>query len=311
MVTTLTARSPEDLLAVVPVVLGFAPTDSVVMLTFGAERSFHARVDLPPPEAPVDDLVDCLRDPAVRHGVAQVVFVIYAGAERAAARAAQALVRGFCEAGIEVVDVVRADGRHWFGLLRGRRSCPPRGVPYDVSAHPFSAQAVLDGRVLLGSRAELVATLEPDPDRVRQVAAHLDGLPPTSPAWVRSTVTRIAREGGVPDPALAARLLAAVGSDLDARDAAWMGVPRAAAHRHVALWTDLLRVAPDRVAASAAGILALVAWLAGHGALAWCAVDRARRLEPAHSLAGLVADLLADAVPPTDWQEAFRTEDPA
>ena len=48
MTTTLTARGPEDLLAAVPVVLGFHPQDSLVMLTFGAVRSFHARVDLPP-----------------------------------------------------------------------------------------------------------------------------------------------------------------------------------------------------------------------------------------------------------------------
>ena len=31
----------------VPVVLGFTPTDSLVMLTFGAASPFHARVDLP------------------------------------------------------------------------------------------------------------------------------------------------------------------------------------------------------------------------------------------------------------------------
>ena len=36
---TLTARGPEDVLAVVPVVLGFVPEDSLVMLTFGAAQS--------------------------------------------------------------------------------------------------------------------------------------------------------------------------------------------------------------------------------------------------------------------------------
>ena len=45
--TTLTARTPEDVLAVVPVVLGFEPTESMVMLTFGSDPPFHARVDLP------------------------------------------------------------------------------------------------------------------------------------------------------------------------------------------------------------------------------------------------------------------------
>ncbi len=45
--TTLTARCPEDVLALVPVLLGFLPSESVVMLTFGAAQAFHARVDRP------------------------------------------------------------------------------------------------------------------------------------------------------------------------------------------------------------------------------------------------------------------------
>ena len=41
------ARTPEDVLATVPLVLGFEPEDSLVLLTFGAAHPFHARVDLP------------------------------------------------------------------------------------------------------------------------------------------------------------------------------------------------------------------------------------------------------------------------
>ncbi len=47
MTTTLNLRSPEDLLAAAPVVLGFVPTDSAVMFTFDGPSCFHARVDLP------------------------------------------------------------------------------------------------------------------------------------------------------------------------------------------------------------------------------------------------------------------------
>jgi hypothetical protein len=46
--STFVARSPTDLVAIVPVVLGFHPRDSVVLLTFGTPgAAFHARVDLP------------------------------------------------------------------------------------------------------------------------------------------------------------------------------------------------------------------------------------------------------------------------
>ena len=43
----LTFRTPEDVLAAVPVLLGFEPSDSVVMMTFGGRETFHARIDMP------------------------------------------------------------------------------------------------------------------------------------------------------------------------------------------------------------------------------------------------------------------------
>ena len=48
-------------------------------------------------------------------------------------------------------------------------------------------------------------------------------------------------------------------------------------------------------------VLAFAAWLAGHGAMAWCAVERARAQEPSNVLAGLVAQALEEALPPSSW----------
>lgn len=311
MTTTLTARSPEDLLAVVPVVLGFVPEDSVVMLTFGAARTFHARVDLPPPDEPPGEVVACLRGPAMHHGVRRVVFVLYTDDAELAGRVHRELLRGFGRVGIEVVDAIRADGERWFPLLRSRAGQSLDGTPYDVTAHPFAAQAVLDGKVMLASRGELAAQLDRDPERVARVAACLARIPPGAvgtPAWVRRRTRRWAGQRAVPGDEEAARLLAAVGRDPSAENAAWWGVSRREAPGHVALWTDLVRRAPDQVAASAAAVLGLVAWVAGHGALAWCAVDHATSLDPGHGLARLVADLLAGAVSPEDWDEVMSAE---
>ncbi len=41
--TTITVKAPHDLIAAAAVVLGFWPTDSVVMLTFGSAEPFHAQ----------------------------------------------------------------------------------------------------------------------------------------------------------------------------------------------------------------------------------------------------------------------------
>ena len=60
MTTTLNLRSPEDLLAAAPVVLGFVPTDSAVMFTFDGPSCFHARVDLPRVGEEVDECIEAL-----------------------------------------------------------------------------------------------------------------------------------------------------------------------------------------------------------------------------------------------------------
>ena len=313
MTTTLTARSPEDLLAMVPVVLGFVPTDSITMLTFGATRTFHARVDLPPPDEPVEEVVGSLCEPALRHGVRRVVFVLYTADPLPAERVCRRLVRTFRAAGIEVIDVIRADGRRWFPMLHGRRAAGPAGTPYDVSSHRFAAQAVVEGRVTHRSRTELADSLETDAGRAALVEAAARDVRSAAddPLWVRATVVRHAGAGTVPSDQEAARLLGAVDTGGVALAAVFAGVPREDAALHVALWTDLVRRAPEELVPAAASALALLAWLAGHGALAWCAVDRATALEPEHELAGVVADLLAGAVPPTDWDEMWAMPDPA
>jgi hypothetical protein len=302
--TNLTARSAEDLLAVVPVVLGFEPDDSIVMLTLDAHQTFHARVDLPPDRRGVAEVVDVLLEPAVRHGARAVVLLLYT-ADDDLARAVVRRVRGSAErAGPDLAEALRvADGR-WYPLLRGRRDLGVTGVPFDVSSHPFVVEAVVSGRVLHGSRAALAATLRPDPAAVAGVAAA--GATPASAQWVAGTLEEWVQRDDPPPDDVTARLLASIAVPA-VRDVAWTSVPRSAALDHVRFWQALVRRAPEDLVAHAGAVLALCAWVAGDGALAWCAVDRAREADADHSLARLVADVLTAAVPPADW-EVMRHE---
>lgn len=306
--STLTARNPEDLLAVVRVVLGFEPADSIVMLTLGGRHPCHARVDLPDVAGDLPEVVEVLLRPALGHGAAAVVFVVYTDDGRQAGRAARLLRKRFEGAGIRCLETLRADAGRWHPLLPPAGGRPvggpdrrqPGGVAYDVSTHPFVVAAVLDGRVLHGSRDELAATLAPRADEVAAVEAALP-QPATAGPWVARTVARHASDGSVPSVAESARLLVAI-SDPEVRDAAWAGIRRAEARRHVELWSALVRRCPADLLPHAAGVLGIAAWLAGDGALAWCAVARAREVDPDHSLARLVADLLEAAVPPDSWE---------
>jgi hypothetical protein len=308
MTTTLTARGPADLLAAVPVVLGFHPRDSLVMLTFDAVRSFHARVDLPPPDEVTDslpELVDALLAPALRQRVGRVVFVSYSADALVSARVGAALGRAFVEAGIGVLAVLRAHEGTW-------RVVPPHPglsetapAPYDDTSHPFAAQAVFEGLVTHASRDALRDTLAARPEavvRVQELQAGSGSAGPEDVGWVRDLILRCVTTGDPPGDPEAARVLRAV-VRADVRDAALYAVTRDSAAEHLQVWADLLRRAPEAQVPDTAAVTAFCAWQAGHGALAWSAVDRCLDVDPHHRLGLCLAECLARAVPPSAWEE--------
>jgi hypothetical protein len=315
--TRLTARTPEDLLAAGAVVLGFWPTESVVMLTFGAQHSFHARVDLPSDEGALLELARTLVEPAVHHDVGRVVLLVHA-ADLDHGRAAWVALRAvFRRRGVEVAEALLVGPDRWWSLTQGGR---PGGTAYDAAAlahHPFLAQAVVEGRVLHRSRAELAASLDADPAAVARVAALLEEQPHRDVAtlepsavqlaegtWVHALVARHLDVGGRPSDADAARLLCGLQS-LRVRDAAWAAVTRPRARPAVGFFADLVRRTPDPLLAAPAALLGWAAWQSGDGALAWCALDRCDRVDPAYGLSALLAEALEKAVPPSVWPDGF------
>ena len=300
----MTARSPEDLFALAPIALGFHPEESLVMLTFG-RTAFHARIDLP--EGPEDrELVrDALLGPAVRHGVERVAFLVFSQ-RRSDPVLVRLLVTAFLERGIEVIDVLRSNGRRWFAAATGERGA---GRAHDVRTHPFLAESVLRGVVTLPSRAALAEALAPDVEAVAAVARTLADLPPAvatagvaqEVAWVVEAVS--SRRALTDDEA--GRLLRDL-RDPRLRDAAWVLITRADADEHLAFLSDLVRRAPAGWVAPAAALAGFAAWLGGQGAWAWCAAERSLADDPGYGLARDLCLLLAQAVPPSRWEEVAR-----
>lgn len=316
----LTARCPEDLVALAPVVLGFWPEDDIVMLTFGAHRSFHGRTDLPPRAdhtlGLLTQLEELLLGPARRMGVQSVVFLFY-GDDIAAIRPIHASLRRGCRrSGIRIVTALHVDGERVGELDPGRRGAGVHYVDIDVSNHPFVVQAIVDGRLTHARRSDLVATIQADDaavDRCRDAMA-LDpdaGVPTGRQGWLRreglwarALVQRCVQTGARPDPAELARLLRGI-TAVQVRDAAWSLIDLASARTHLSFWCDVVRQAPPTHAAAPATLLGWAAWQAGDGALAWAAVDRCRAVDPTYSLAGLLGQILQGAVPPEAWRPDF------
>ena len=324
---TLKAQSPADLLAIVPCVLGFHPEDSLVLLTLGgASNRFHARVDLPRDPEDFPDVVEMLREVVVRNDVRRCVLVAYTDDQCTSQELSDRLRRVLEEEDVTVVDAIRADGERWYSLTGCSGSCcPAEGRPYDVASHPFTAQAVVEGQVTLGSRQELVDSLiGTDPGameavevaadeamlRFQAAARHPLGPPAPEAArahlvqegqWVAERVRRFLNDGEALDADDAGRILVAL-VVIEIRDVAWAEMTRANAGRHVDLWRDLVRRTPYDLMAAPAALLGFAAWLSGDGALAWCAVERCQEVEPDYRLASLLTDALAGAVPPSSWQ---------
>ncbi|MDW3850923.1 DUF4192 domain-containing protein [Micromonospora sp. BRA006-A] len=158
----LSVRSPADMVAAVPYLLGFHPADSVVVVAVRGRRVvFAARGDLPAPGADPG--------PAARH-LAQVVARQDADAATVVGYGPAARVTGIVDAigdaltatGLVVLDALRVtDGRWWSYLCAEPSCCPPEGTPYDPAASQVSAAAVFAGQVALPDRAALAAQVSP------------------------------------------------------------------------------------------------------------------------------------------------------
>lgn len=312
----LTVRAPEDLIAFTPIAVGFAPDESLVMLSLRSPGGGpHARVGLPRVVADVPELTEVLLGAAGNNGVELVAFLVYGEDSPVVRAVTRGLVESFTSAGIEVHDVLRVTEERWFPLVTSRRPVADlAGVPYDVSTHPFTLEAILRGRVVRASREEVAALVRRSPDLPGvpdRLLARAAALPP-------GEVTRLVQRHVDARTCLADVELAAVAVsvvDPARRDECWAWLDRACARSAVDLWTDALGRLPDDHAGDVAAVLAFVAWLSGDGALAWCAVDRCRESSPSHSLATLVSGMLETATPPDSW-EALRpdldvTADPA
>jgi hypothetical protein len=306
MTTVLTAHDPEDLVAAVPVLLGFHPHESLVMLTFGAEEPFHARLDLPPSRdrQALADTVAALLGPSRHHRVEHVAFVVYSGDRGAAARLAAALVPAFVADGIGVFGVLRVHEDRWchVPVRAGAKETTP--VAFQASTHRFAAHAVFEGRVTYADREALRSTLARDPGAHERWGVLLGRLGECGSnddhVSVLGLVTGWVESGAEPDDDGAARVLRVV-ARVDVRDAAVYAVTRDTAPDHLRVWSALLRGAPDAQVPATAAVTAFCAWLSGEGALAWCALDRCFEVDPDYVLGRCLAEFLSRAVPPAAW----------
>ncbi|MGP3912237.1 DUF4192 domain-containing protein [Nonomuraea sp. 10N515B] len=317
----LTLTTPADILAAVPYLVGFHPSDSLVIIGLDrGQAKMVVRWGLPlPPDAlaPLPPLLD-------REGVTQVVIIGYGAGDVVTPVVDEARLLA-AKAEVHVGEALRAhEGRYWSYVCDLPACCPAEGTPYDPSTSQIAAEATVRGLVALPDREALERTVAPVTGPVRMAmrratadaiaelrsrlaaaGADLDAFArhyvAEGLARVRSALTTHAEGGRLRDEE-AARL----GLDLAitrVRDEAWTLMRDS----HASLWKDLTRRLEPRFIPPAASLLAMAAWRAGNSVQATIALERALTIDPAYSMANLLMHAVQNLLSPAIMRDRMPT----
>jgi hypothetical protein len=328
---------PTDLIAIVPYLLGFHPTDSVVVLAVRGKRPvFTIRLDLLPTGAPAGelrDLVEPVPQLLRQNRASGALIVAYGPADRAtpAVAAVRAALR---PTGLDVIEALRvSDGRYWSYLCANRDCCPAAGTPFDMSSSAAAAAATVAGMVALPDRAALVRQVGPADEPTRRAMREAtrradvrmwslveeaggpgvyDDEPDDEERWAAAAdavlaAGRRAVARGLATHADGGRLsddeaawLCLLISLIPVRDHAWQQIidNPGDVELHKGLWLDITSRAEDELVPAPGCLLAFCAWTEGHGALASAALERVLDLDPDYSMADLLLRGLSTGLHP-------------
>lgn len=319
---TYTAHGIPDLLDLVPALFGFEPRESFIAIATHGEHArfgFRLRLDIPPAAyaaAAANRMVGHLRRQSP-DGV-----ILLALTERS--REGDALIAEVTKrlGPIPVHEAVRSDGVSFWAY---GPDGPGEPMPYEPRCSPVIAEAVLEGMPILPDRGALVdrfAAVTGERKRVmEEVTARVfaEALPEmTAGPRIHLGTIGLARlgpimqrhsEGGALDDVARATLAIWVSSQA-VRDAVWSTFTRDSAETALRLWTDVSQHVVEPYEVPVLCLAGFAAWLAGDGAQALIATERALVIEPTYEMGTLILQLLDEGVSPAAW-DGFEPEPPA
>jgi Domain of unknown function (DUF4192) len=318
--------SVAGLLAVVPYLLGFHPSRSLVVIGADGPRgrikvAFRYDLPDPPDQALSGDIAAHAAVVLSRQQVRTAIVVGY-GAGAQVTPVADAVRAALERARIRLRDLIRVDhGRYWSYLCENPDCCTADGVPFDVTAEPAAAELTAAGLAAHPDRQTLARSLAavdgPTADSMKQAteralsrvaelmaggqAGDGDMLSPVVEAGrgaVRGAIASYRSGGQITDDDEFAWLSVTL-ADLRVRDDAWARMDPEHREAHQRLWADVVRRACPRFVPAPAALLAFTAWQSGEGALANMAIERALAADPDYSMALLLGQALAAGLPPS------------
>jgi hypothetical protein len=314
--TTLT--SPHDLLAAIPFLIGYHPSDSLVLVSIKDDCVGMAmRIDYPIDQSEI--AFDLCASHISADEADGALIVAYQPRERSdgdevLAQTTAALSR----AGIAIYEsILIAEGSYRSLLCHDITCCPIDGrpvPPHDssriamesvVAGHPmpFASFAELGTSV----RSNLLAQEEQWLERVQKSYvdpsdSDLNNLQRDGATAVIDLANDFITHGISTDQDLIAHVLGRL-SEIQVRDFALGSHDGESAVGYQSMWMHLLRSAPPGFVAPVACLAAAIAYEHGDGALARAALDRAFADSPTYSLALLLKRVFSAGWPPQSFAQ--------
>ena len=317
-----TVKTPHDLLAAVPFLIGYHPKDSLVLISVkeGA-LEMAMRIDYPinPPAGAYQLLASHLK----RDHAESALIVAYqpegqSNGEEVLRNAADAVAN--LEIPIKELLLV-SDGR-WRSLMCQKESCcPPEGTPLEEFENSrIAAEQVVNGKPLPYADSDglshSIAALEKSKDinwnaqvigfRINPDDMDLNPKQRDGAESILLLADFYIQDGHCTDYDLIARVLGRL-SDIQVRDFALGCHNEKTLSAYWAMWRDLMRLAPPKFIAPVASLFAAIAYENGEGALAHRAIDRAIEDQPDYSLARLLRRVFSSGWPASGFRQ-LRSE---
>ena len=316
-----TLTSAHDLITAVPFLIGFHPTNSIVLISVKEEAIGMAmRIDLPP--SLNSDSIDLLAHHFIRDDAKAALIVAYLPDERDDGDSLLiALGAGLIRNGIEIQEsIVVQDGRYRSFICRDLSCCPPLGKDLPAfEESQIAVEHVVAGIPMpYGDISELIETLSADvssldlkwSDEVNRFLIEEDA----------ESISELRRDGietmdllldeyrmgrGPSERTLVARMIGRM-SDVQVRDYALGVHGEDTFDLYFMMWRELLRLAPRGFVAPIACIVAAMSYENGDGALAQKALDRAIEDDEQYPLAGLLRRVFNAGWPPESFAQMRR-----
>lgn len=303
---------PGQLVASIPTLLGFTPTDSLVVICCHEPRGrvgLTMRIDLPAPESILPAVAELLSH-IERQDPSRLVLLTYSDRRQ---DELMGLLLGSLDPRITITEATHVTGDRFWSYTCTGSCCPPEGslIPgSDVQVTALQAETAGLGRATFASRDDLQRCLTgPSGDLADEMRNLIDaaetaqeGTDEPTDTYIRRAFTlweaaaeRLTDPRAVLQPAEAAALNVTL-RNLFVRDLLAALDPAST----LPLLRAMLKLIPAPYDAPIATLFAWVRYLEGAGPEVSIALERAQSTDPAYSMAGLLSMALSNALPPSD-----------